>query len=352
MTSKEFLSYFFHFPSSTRNLRSRLNRESSTSPLPSSCSSSIFSLITMTSTSSNRSFLKYASLFILVFQNSALVLIMKLSRSTQVAANAPAYTTSTAVVMSELIKLLVSVYFLVSSSSSNINSTSYLPVSNNSTTTSKQPTSRLSAIFNDLFGPKSEYKKVLVPALLYYIQNNLQYIAVSLLDAATFQVTYQLKILTTALFSVGMLGKRPSVLEWVALFILTAGVAMVQLPTSSSASSTTESLVLTSDQVEETMTTTASTTVDVASRMLGLMAVIVACILSGLAGVWFEKVLKGSKASLWVRNTQLALFSLIIGFVSGGETSLFCHLAKDFGFSYLYSTFLYVTNFSTNSFHI
>jgi UDP-sugar transporter A1/2/3 len=170
----------------------------------------------------------------------------------------------------------------------------------------------LSAAWNDLFGPTSEYKKVLVPALLYYIQNNLQYIAVSLLDAATFQVTYQLKILTTALFSVGMLGKRPSFLEWVALVILTGGVALVQLPSTSS-SSTSEA------DLEDNMIDSSSTSLEAASRLMGLMAVIIACVLSGLAGVWFEKVLKGSKASLWVRNTQLALFSLIIGFISGGR---------------------------------
>ena len=45
-----------------------------------------------------------------------------------------------------------------------------------------------------MFGPESDWYKLTVPAVLYFVQNNLQYIAVTLLDAATFQVTYQLKV--------------------------------------------------------------------------------------------------------------------------------------------------------------
>lgn len=45
------------------------------------------------------------------------------------------------------------------------------------------------------------------------------------------------------------------------------------------------------------------------SPLVGLVAVLVACCSSGFAGVYFEKILKESKQSVWVRNIQLGGYS-------------------------------------------
>lgn len=114
--------------------------------------------------------------------------------------------------------------------------------------------------------------------------------AASNLDVATFQVSYQMKILTTALFSVILLHRRLSLVKWLSLFFLAVGVAIVQLQAVDASS--------------------AKTAHDM-DPLTGSMAVAAACLTSGLAGVYFEMVLKGSKADLWVRNVQLSAFSII-----------------------------------------
>ena len=237
--------------------------------------------------------LKFVSLLTLVVQNSCLVLVMRYSRTLE----GPKYVTSTAVVMAEFLKFVVSLVIYVRNES-------------------KLRKMSAAVVLRDVFGAGSEWVPMTVPAILYFVQNNLQYVAVSLLDAATFQVTYQFKIITTALFSVMLLKKTLSRQKWVSLGLLTAGIAIVQFPTGSSSESTVEKS-------------------GYGTQFLGLVAVAIACILSGLAGVWFEKVLKGSKKSLFLRNVQLALFSLIPGLIFGGlidfDNSLWSKWAASIG---------------------
>lgn len=184
----------------------------------------------------------------------------------------------------------------------------------------------------------NESWKLAVPALLYTLQNTLQYVAVSNLDAATFQVTYQLKILTTATLSVLMLGRSLSSRQWLSLLILIMGVSIVQLPGYSAETATMDSLRDPDSKVwprslQELRGFGGTAAARLTRRSgsyegikedrgmvspemnssVGLAAVLVACALSGLAGVSFEKILKESTSqntSLWVRNCQLSFWSL------------------------------------------
>ena len=128
------------------------------------------------------------------------------------------------------------------------------------------------------------------------IQNNLQFVAASNLEAATFQVSYQMKILTTAAFSVVLLRRKLTPLKWVALFFLAIGVGIVQIQSSVAKNPSGDG---------------SSADVHTMIPFKGFLAVAAACFTSGLAGVYFEMVIKNSTADLWVRNVQLSLFSLL-----------------------------------------
>lgn len=141
--------------------------------------------------------------------------------------------------------------------------------------------------------------KISIPALLYLIQNTLLYVALANLTAPLFQVTYQTKLVTTAVVSVIMLGRKYSMQQWICLCTLSLGVAVVVLAKSDSdgdAANTGQSIGK------------------------GLAAVSIACMCSALAGVYFEKVIKtpgAKKASVWMRNIQLAFFTIITAVIQG-----------------------------------
>lgn len=219
-----------------------------------------------------RTMLKQLSLVLLTLQNALLILVMRYTRTRK----GDMYFATTAVVLSEGLKVLTSMMILAAQEGTFIKLMCYLR--------------------DNIWRQPLDCLKVSVPAFIYTLQNNLLYIALSNLDAATFQVSYQLKILTTALFSVLMLKKKLSPQQWSALVILFVGVALVQFRPEDSKSSKTA----TTDQ----------------RPSVGLFAVILSCFMSGFAGVYFEKILKGTKQSLWLRNVQLGSMSVIIGLIT------------------------------------
>lgn len=210
--------------------------------------------------------LKYSTLLLITVQTSSMVLLLRYSRR-QTADPKDAYINSTAVFLSEFAKLIICLVVIAWNDS--------VPAI-------------WSLLRDEVFGKPKESAKILIPALLYTMQNNLLFLALSNLDAATFQVTYQFKILTTALFSVTMLHRHLSVRQWLALLLLMIGVILVQWPTDAPVSKGGKE-----------------------SKFLGLTAVVISSFSSGFSGVYFEKLIKHNTQSLWTRNTQLAIISSI-----------------------------------------
>jgi len=55
--------------------------------------------------------------------------------------------------------------------------------------------------------------------------------------------------------------------------------------------------------------------VSTSGKFVGIVAVLMACVSSGFSGVYFEKIIKGTPISMWMRNLQLAFFSIIIAII-------------------------------------
>ncbi|EMD37950.1 hypothetical protein CERSUDRAFT_113090, partial [Gelatoporia subvermispora B] len=227
--------------------------------------------------------LKYVSLVTLAVQNALLTLIMHYSRvSTPVDQT---YSAGTAVLLTEVLKGTISLLVAFS----RLDVCAPTPMS-----PPRMLLHRLKRLAKEVF--RADCWKLSIPAILYVVQNNLQFVAVSNLEAATFQVSYQMKILTTAAFSVALLRKKLAPAKWASLFLLALGVGVVQIQNTGHSASGGSG---------------AEGAVHEMNPFKGFMAVIAACFTSGLAGVYFEMVLKNTQADLWVRNVQLSLFSLL-----------------------------------------
>lgn len=214
-----------------------------------------------------RQTIKFWSMVVLVVQNSALVLMMRYTMTKAV----DRYSTTSCVFFMEITKILICLGIIFYQKGFSTRAF-------------------ISTIYSTILGSPIDTLKMLIPATIYAIQNNLLFVAIENLDAAVYQVTYQLKILTTAMFSVLMMQKQLRRMQWFALLLLMTGVAMVQLE-------------LQARKGTDTNTTQSPTK--------GLVAVLLACFSSGFAGVYFEKVVKSAESNIWVRNIQLGIFGSI-----------------------------------------
>jgi len=210
--------------------------------------------------------IKAISLGLLVLQNSAQFLVTGYSRR-PAEDQSPLYLVSVAVLFAEVGKMILCSIVIMA--------------------TEGGVEGLVSAVQTDILNKPFETVKVGVPAFCYTLQNNLLFVALSNLSPAVCQVLYQTKTLSTAFWSIMLLQKQIRSLQWLALVLLVLGVVLVQW--------------------KDSATTSLGAN---ASPMVGLIAVASCSMLSGFAGVFLEKMLKGTRTTLWMRNIQLCLFSV------------------------------------------
>ncbi|XP_028567932.2 UDP-galactose translocator [Podarcis muralis] len=238
--------------------------------------------------------LKYISLAVLVVQNASLILSIRYVRTLP----GDRFFATSAVVMAEILKGVTCLLLIFIQKKGNLKQFA-------------------ASLYDSIVVQYMDTLKLAVPSLIYTLQNNLQYVAISNLPAATFQVTYQLKILTTAVFSVLMLRKSLSRLQWLSLVLLFVGVAIVQVEQQQAGGRSPPG----GQGMQQ-------------NYMVGLVAVVVSCLSSGFAGVYFEKILKGSAASVWLRNVQLGIFGTLLGLLGLWSTEGAAVAERGFFFGY------------------
>ncbi|KAG9409446.1 hypothetical protein AC1031_019707 [Aphanomyces cochlioides] len=140
------------------------------------------------------------------------------------------------------------------------------------------------------------------PALLYTIDNNLVFVILRFVDPATLSILWNLKIFTTALLFRFVLGRSITHVQAVSLILLMLGVATTQ------SKHDVEPMI----QRHETLNASSSSSVNVPARkfVVGMSLVVVACVISSLAGIVTEYALKKNPGTPFVlQNIYLAFFS-------------------------------------------
>ncbi|KRZ04489.1 UDP-galactose/UDP-N-acetylglucosamine transporter srf-3, partial [Trichinella zimbabwensis] len=217
--------------------------------------------------------MKWLSLILLVIQNTTQSILIHYSKVRPKAVN---YLQTSVVFWSEIVKLIISICAFICEEN-------------------QGPIVATKIIYNGLSNTVDTVK-VGGLSLLYTVQNNLVFYAAAHLEPSLFQVLLQAKLLFTAIFSVCILKRSLSRLQWIALFLLTTGMALAQI------------------NQHQPVHVAKSTKLDhsIQEMWLGTASVLGATALSGFSGVYLEKILKHTKPSLWLRNVQLAISAVPI----------------------------------------
>ncbi|KAI5305856.1 Chromatin structure remodeling complex protein sfh1 [Ascosphaera pollenicola] len=268
----------------------------------------------------------FVSVAVLAAQHATFILLLHHSRFAAVSGGSR-YIPSTAFALSEIIKFTISL-------------TGALYEVSKPAAPSMSVTSLFSTLASRVL--RGDSWKMAFPALSYAASNSLLYLALSNLDAAAFQIAYQLQLVISAALGYIVLRRTVSQERCITLILLVAGIIMTlwhraqdTYELDEKRSSTGPRSVLEFKRVGTAMGGTfmkRSATYEGMNEdlmmaypdmntKLGLMATLSAAFTSALGGVSFEKIVGESMdaTSMWIRNVQLSMYTLaMIGFFGIG----------------------------------
>jgi len=124
-----------------------------------------------------------------------------------------------------------------------------------------------------------------IPSIIYLFHNNVQFYTMAYVDAATYQILGNLKIVTTGILFRFALKKTLTRTQWVALLLLTTGATVSQI-----------------NGCKGEM---------LAAPMMGYALGLLSAALSATAGVYTEFLLKKNNDNLYWQNVQLYGFGAV-----------------------------------------
>lgn len=225
----------------------------------------------------------------------------------------PKFLTSVAVIGVEVIKLALSVGYIL--------------------LVDKRP---LSSILTYMKDDHKNSMLLAVPAAAYSFQMSMEYVALANIDAAVFSVLVQTKLLATASFAVIIMRKKIRKAQVISLVLLTVGVMLCNMKDYAGGSA---------GEVDEEESARYAETIKGVTATLGI------ALSSGFASVYTEKVIKAQRNrtvasqnySLAYMQFQLAAVSLVILIVYAGlkdfETIVTHGLFYEFSFGAFVSMF-------------
>lgn len=155
------------------------------------------------------------------------------------------------------------------------------------------------------------------PAFIYFVNNNMIFIILYYVDSVTYQILSSLKTVATGILFRLVLKRVLSEVQIIAILLLTCGAANSQVPTGVATTCDEMSPLLLDGNV--TYDSADSPTVQEPGirsaelAWIGVLAALVACLLSALGGVYSEKLLKkdGQMHSIHLQNMLLYSWGIL-----------------------------------------